>query len=600
MTHQFQGCPMPGHQDSANVNKLHRIFPLFATLQGYHKKDLRADAVAGVTTAVLLVPQGMAYALLAGLPPIHGVYAALVPAIAYAILGTSRQLSVGPVALDSLLVAAGVGTLATVGSDAYVSAAVLLALLVGTIQVAMGLLKTGFMVNFLSVPVISGFTSAAAIVIGLSQAKFLLGVELQGSSVFIDLLPQLVRAVPEADPTTVLLGALSAVLIVGLKRFASRLPAALIAVVVGAVAVRFFDLSHDVAIVGDVPRGLPSLELPTLNWEMMKGLLPTALTIALVSFTESISVGKAYAKKNRHRIIPDRELVALGFGNAIGSLFGGYPVAGGLSRTAVNVSAGARTPVAALITSAVVGLSLLFFTPWFYFMPKAALAAIILTAVVGLVDLEEVRHLHRVKREDLVLLVITFVATLALGILPGIGIGVSTSIVWFVIRTTRPHVAVLGRVPGTKLFKNIHRNRGLITYEGVIAVRMDAQFYFGNVAFLRSTLERLEDRLKEPLRAVVLDFSAINSVDSSAEAALADMVGDFESRGVKLYLAGVKGPIRDVLESSGLWERLGQAGRCLTVHEAISLIDAPARRGKRVTVPPPSTGARASGSSARL
>ncbi len=582
------------------MNALGRIFPLFYTLRGYRREDLRADAIAGFTTAVLLIPQGMAYALLAGLPPVHGVYAALVPPIVYALMGTSRQLSVGPVALDSLLVAAGVGALAGVGTDAYLSAAIVLAALAGSIQIVMGLLRTGFLVNFLSVPVISGFTSAAAIIIGLSQAKHLLGIDVESSSSVARLVPEIVEKLLSVDSTTVSVAAFSVALILALKRLAPRVPGALVAVALGALLVFAFDLAGRVDVVGRVPDGLPSLAVPTFDWALIRALFPSALTIALVSFTESISVGKAYARRNKYRIDPDRELIALGFGNVGGALFGGYPVAGGLSRTAVNASAGARTPVAALVTSLVVGLGLVFLTPLFYFMPKAALAAIIVTAVVGLVDLEEVRHLHRVKKEDLVLLILTFVATLILGILQGIGVGVAASIVWFVIRTTRPHVAVLGRVPGTKLFKNVRRNRGLVTYEGVIMVRMDAQFYFGNVAFLRSTLERLENSLEEPLRAVVLDFSAINNIDSSAESALAEMISDYSSKGVRLYLAGVKGPVRDVFESSGLWQQLGPAGRCMTVHEAVTLIDAPPRRSDLISIPPPSTGARASRSSARL
>lgn len=581
---------------------LARLFPLIDALNGYNRAAFRADATAGVTTAVMLIPQGMAYALLAGLPPIHGVYAALVPPIVYGLLGTSRQLSVGPVAMDSLLVAAGVSTIASVGTPAYLTAAILLALMVGAIQVAMGLLRMGFLVNFLSVPVISGFTSAAAVIIGLSQAKHLLGVKLSSSPVVTDLAPELFRVVPETDLRTFGVGGVALGLIFALKRWAPRVPAALAAVVLGALAVVAFGLEGRIDIVGRVPSGLPEFSVPKMDGSLLQKLLPTAVTIALVAFMETISVGSAYAKKNKYRLDADRELIALGLGNGVGAFFGGYPVAGGLSRTAVNATAGARTNLAGLFASGFVGLSLLLFTPLFYYVPKAALAAIILAAVASLLDVREVVHLHKVKRADMSLLLLTFVATLFLGILPGIGVGVGASVLWFVVRTTRPHVALLGRVPGTHLFRNVRRNRGLITYEGVIALRMDAQFYFGNIAFLRETLERLEKEMPEPLSAVVLDFSAINSLDSSAESALSDMLSDYTARGVSLFLAGVKGPVSDVLESSGLLGKLGRAGRCLTVHEAITLINAPPRSGPGVTlsVAPPSAGARASGSSARL
>lgn len=583
------------------MHALERLFPLIRTLRGYSKGDLRADTFAGATTAVMLVPQGMAYALLAGLPPIHGIYASLIPPIAYALLGTSRQLSVGPVAMDSLLVAAGVGALAEVGSDSYVAAAILLALLVGTIQVLMGLLKMGFLVNFLSVPVISGFTSAAAMIIGLTQLKHLLGLEVRSSPLVAELLPEIYRALPGLHWATLGVGAASLIVVFGIKRFAPHIPAALVAVSLGAVLVFVLDLGESVSIVGAVPAGFPGFEPPRLRWALMRDLLPTAVTLALVAFMESISVGQSYAKKNKYRIDPNRELIALGVGNATGAFFSGFPVAGGLSRTAISAEAGARSAVSGLVTSAFVGLSLVLLTPLFYYIPNAALAAIILAAVVGLMDVREVVHLHKVKKADMALLLVTFAATLILGILPGIGLGVGASLLWFVIRTTRPHVAVLGRVPGTHLFRNVRRNRNLITYEGVIAVRMDAQFYFGNVAFLRSTLENLESTMLEPLRAVVLDFSAVNSLDSSAESALSDMLTEYKGRGVTVYLAGVKGPVGDVLESSGLSNRIGQAGRCLTVHEAITLINAPPRReGASRTIPPDSAGVRASGTSARL
>lgn len=584
------------------MQTLERLFPFLKSLHGYDRRAFRADATAGVTTAVMLVPQGMAYALLAGLPPIHGVYAALIPPIVYALFGTSRQLSVGPVAMDSLLVAAGVSTIAKVGTPAYLAAAVLLALVVGAIQVAMGLLRMGFLTNFLSVPVISGFTSAAAIIIGLSQIQHLLGVSLSSSPELWALLPELYRKVPETDLWTFGLGSAALLLILGIKRWAPRIPGALLAVVVGAVVVLALNLEKNIDVVGSVPPGLPELSVPVFELKLLRDLFPTAVTIALVAFMETISVGSAYAKKNKYRIDADRELIALGLGNAVGALFGGYPVAGGLSRTAVNAQAGARTNLAGLIASALVGLVLVFLTPLFHHVPKATLAAIILAAVVSLVDLREVAHLYKVKKADLALLVITFGATLSFGILPGIGVGVGASILWFVVRTTRPHVAVLGRVPGTHLFRNVRRTRGLITYEGVIALRMDAQFYFGNVAFLRNTLEHLEAKMREPLRAVVLDFSAINNLDSSAENALADMLAEYRARGVTLYLAGVKGPVGDVLESSGLRAELGQAGRCLTVHEAMTLINAPPRNGadESLSIPPTSAGVRASGSSARL
>jgi SulP family sulfate permease len=507
--------------------------------------------------------------MLAGLPPIIGLYSSLIPPILYSLLGTSRQLSVGPVAMDSLLVAVSVGAIAQSGSKDYLGAAIVLALMVGVFQFLMGVLRMGFLVNFLSQPVVSGFTSAAALIIGLSQFTHLLGVPIKNSSNVVGLVQQTIKAAPSTSVATLSIGVAAIVSLLTLKKFAPRAPGALLVVVAGTLVVYFLGLEGAVAVVGEVPPGLPHFQLPAVNQELLTTLLPSALTISLVAFMESISVSQAYARKNKYSVAPNQELIAVGAANFFGSFFQSYPVTGGFSRTAVNATAGAKTNVAALITAALVGIALLFLTPLFYFLPKAVLAAIITTAVLGLVDFAEVQRLERVKKADLVLLVGTFLATLGLGIVSGIALGVGGSLAWFVFKTTRPHIAVLGRVPGTTHFRNVHRNQSLTTYRGVIAVRMDAQFYFGNVAFLKSTLARLEAEMEEELRAVILDASAINNLDSSGESALHDMSEAYEARGVELYITGVKGPVRDVLESSGLAETMGIRCRYLNVHEAI-------------------------------
>lgn len=551
-----------------------RIFPLLRTLEHYSRADFRNDLAAGITTAAMLVPQGMAYAMLAGLPPIIGVYAALVPGIFYALLGTSRQLSVGPAAMDSLLVAASLGSIAQVGTDEYVQTALFLGILVGAIQIGLGLFRMGFLVNFLSTPVVAGFTSAAAILIGLSQAKHLLGIRMDDATHVVPLVRQLGARVGDVHWPTTSVALSSIVFLVLLKKLAPRVPRAMIALVLGSLLVGATSLFSGVAQVGQVPAGLPGLRLPVASWATLSALLPAACTIAVISFMESISTAKTYAGLNKYTVAPDRELVALGVGNLMGGLFQGYPVAGGLARTAVNAQAGAKTPVAALITAAVVALSLLFLTPFFSYLPKAVLAAIIVTAVIGLVDMKEVKHLRRVKKADLVLLTLTFVATLDLGIVEGLTVGVAASLAWMIYSTSRPHVAILGRVPGTQLFRNVARQSGLITYKAVLIVRMDAQYCFANVAYLRSTLERAEANMTSTLRAIVLDASAINQLDSSAESALSEMWEAYQARNVSLVLASVKGPVRDVLELSGLTEKMGAAGRCLSVYDALELLDA--------------------------
>ncbi len=319
-----------------------------------------------------------------------------------------------------------------------------------------------------------------------------------------------------------------------------------------------------------MPAGLPSPSLPSLDVSAMQQLLPIAVTISLVSFMESISVAKAFARKNRYEVDPSQELIALGAANVGGTFFGAYPVTGGFSRTAVNAQAGAKTPLAGLVTAAVIGLTLLFLTPLFYYLPKAVLAAIIMTAVFGLVDIKEVKHLWKVKRADLTLLAITFVGTLGLGIEEGILIGVAASLAAFVFRTSRPHVAVLGRLPNTDEYRNVKNYPEAEPTPGVLAVRFDAQFYFANVTFLKDTLRDLELDADEPVTTVVLDASAMNQLDSSAEAALADLYDSYADRGIDLIVAGPKGPVREVLKRSSLWETLGDEGLALTVHEAVT------------------------------
>lgn len=557
-----------------------RRLPVASWVLHPKREDLRADLIAGLTTAVMLIPQGMAYAMLAGLPPIVGLYASTVPLVVYALLGSSRQLAVGPVAIDSLLVATGVGMMAEPGTQTYVGMAVLLAAMVGTLQLGMGLVRAGFLVNFLSHPVISGFTSAAALVIGTSQLGQLLGIGLDRGPVH-EILHQAMARIGETEPLTLAVGAGSVITLLALRRLAPRVPAALVVVVAGTLAVWGLGLhEHGVAIVGTVPAGLPSFALPSLDADAMTTLLPTAITIALVAFMESISVSKSIATRQGYEIDANQELRGLGLANLAGSVFGAYPVTGGFSRTAVNASAGARTGMAGMITAMVVGLTLVLLTPAFYFLPKAVLAAIIMVAVFGLIDLREVRHLWQVERSELGVLLLTFAATLALGVKEGIAVGVGASLAWHVVRTTRPHTAVLGRLPGTDVFRNVQRYPEATPEPGVLAVRIDAQFFFGNVTFLKETLRTLVDHagtpvqppvhppVHPPIHTVVIDAASINRLDSSADAALHELHQWLASRGVTLRFAGIKGPVRDMMHRTGLWERVGEDHIHFTVADA--------------------------------
>ncbi|MCA9717370.1 MAG: sulfate permease, partial [Myxococcales bacterium] len=447
---------------------------------------IRADIIAGTTTAVMLIPQAMAYALLAGLPPIAGLYAALIPPALYAIFGTSRHLAVGPVAMDSLLVAATVGAITVSGPDAYWVIASALAVLVGLVQLALGLSRMGSLVNLISRPVIAGFTSGASILIALSQAGPLLGLKLARNEPVYRKLITIAQRAAEIHGLTLLIGALAIALLVALKRLAPRVPRALVVVTLGALAVWGLGLhARGVAIVGEVPAGLPTPRLPLIDFGLAVELLSAALVIALLSFLEAISSGLATARQDPDRqaasaIDPNRELIALGVANLGTGLLRGYPVAGGLSRTAVNFQAGARTRLSGVITAALVGVTLLALTPAFYYLPKPVLSAIIMVAVFSLLDWRTAVQLARVERRDLAVMLATFLATLVLGVTAGVAFGVALSLAVFVRRASTPHSAVLGRLPGTEVYRNVLRYEEAVELPGVIIMRFDAPLFFAN------------------------------------------------------------------------------------------------------------------------
>ncbi|MCH8550356.1 MAG: solute carrier family 26 protein [Natronospirillum sp.] len=545
--------------------------PALTWLPGYQRQDLRGDLVAGITVAMMLIPQAMSYAMLAGLPPYVGLYASVIPLIIYALFGTSRQLAVGPVAMVALLVASGVGALAEVGSAHYIALAVLLALMVGVIQFGMGIFRLGFLTNFLSHPVISGFTSAAALIIGFSQLQHLIGLSLPRTENIAVLAWAAATQWADINIATLSIGLGGVAGLLLLKRLNPLLPGAMIVVVIATLAVWLLGLDehHGVHIVGSVPAGFPELSAPSVNTADMMDLLPIAITIAFIGFVESIAVAKKIAAEKRYDVDPNRELVGLGLANIGAAFFKAMPVTGGFSRTAVNRNAGANTGLASIITAVLIGLALLLATPLFYYIPTAALAAVIMVAVAGLIDTHEVKHLWQVKRDDLTMLGIAFFATLILGVKVGIFVAVGASMVWFVVRTTRPHYAILGRVPGTRVYRNLKRVPDAETTPGVLAIRFDAQFYYGNVSFLKETIRAAEQQMNTPLQAVVLDASSINQLDSSADTALHELLDDYRRRGVDLFVANVKGPVRDVMERSGFVQKLGADHFYLTTDEAM-------------------------------
>ncbi|MCP4808874.1 MAG: sulfate permease [Proteobacteria bacterium] len=551
---------------------LERFLPFMAWARTYDRATLRSDAAAGLTTAVMLIPQGMAYAMLAGLPPIMGLYAATAPLLVYALLGTSRQLAIGPVAMASLVMAAGLNELLLAGAvleENLVAAAILVTVVAGGIQVLLGLFRLGGLVNLLSHPVVSGFTGAAALIIGASQLQHVTGFEIpRGLSAF-GTLAYAATNIGDTHVVSMAIGVGGIAFIAILGKVAPKLPAALIAVIVATLASWLLDFEGlGVSVLGAVPSGLPVPSVPTMSWELVQPLLPLGLTIALIGFMESISGAKIYARQNGYEVDPKQELVSLGLANVAAGMVGGYTVGGALSRTAVNAQAGARTPMAGVVTAAAIGLTLALLTPLFHLLPRAILASIILVAVTGLIDIEEVRHLWRVKRDDLALLVVTFAATLFLTIELGILIGVGASLLWFVATSTRPEIATLGRLPGTTSYRSVEHFPEAEVFHRILILRMDAEFFFGNVAYLKDTLWKRLRQTEDPC-ALVLDASSMNALDSTAADTYGALIKELRARKVEVFISHVKGSVFKVMEETALIELLGEGHMFYEANDAV-------------------------------
>jgi len=535
----------------------------------YKREDLGGDFSAGLIVAVMLIPQGMAYAMLAGLPPVVGLYASTIPLVLYALFGSSRHLAVGPVALVSLLTLTGVSALAKPGSGEFIALAALLALMVGVIQFGLGLLRAGFVVNFLSHAVISGFTSAAAIVIGLSQLKHLLGVELESThSVFI-LLWDATQKLGEVNLITLAIGLASIAALVLFRKISPRFPAPLLVVTLSALAVYVLGLQNrGVSIVGNVPQGVPSFALPAFGLDSVTSLLIIALTISFVGFMESITVAKSIANREKYKVDANKELVGLGLANVAGSMFSAYPVTGGFSRSAVNYQSGARTPLASIITAVLIVMTLLFFTPLFYYLPNAVLAAIVMVAVYGLIDFMEPVKLFKVKKVDGWTLLITFAATLLIGIEQGILVGAAFSLALFIWRSAYPHTTEVGYLPEEDVFRNVTRYPEAQTFPNTLVVRVDASLYFANAAFWENWLnDAVLDRPE--LRYIILDFSAVNDIDAVALQTLEDLMESLKERDIEVHIAGMKGPVRDIVQRAGWNKKFGTDISHLSVQHAL-------------------------------
>ncbi len=568
---------------------LYRFFPITDWLFHYQREHLVGDLLAGIIVAIMLVPQSMAYALLAGLPAEIGLYASIAPLLIYGLLGTSRTLAVGPVAMASLLVIAGLSPLAEPGTAEYVQLAFTLALLVGIIRAVMGLVRLGFLVNFLSQPVLSGYTSAAALIIGFSQLKHLLGFPIPRSENFFALVYYAVQHIAESNLVTLIIGLGSIGVLLYFQQVLGGqlrgwgvgepwiMPITKSAplVIVAATTLLVWGLGlHNrasVQIVQDVPAGLPPLTMPTVDMATWQTLLPIALIISFVGYMESISVAKALASRRRQKVDANQELVALGVANVGAAFTGGYPVNGGFSRSVVNFNAGANTGLASLITAVLVAITVVFLTPLFYFLPHAALAAIIMVAVFGLIDVATLQHVWQYNKADAASLILTFLTVLATGVETGILVGVVLAVVLYLWRTSRPHVAVVGRLGKTETYRNIKRHP-VTTCPHVVAVRVDESLYFANTKYLEDTLLSIVAEQPE-VKHLLLIGSAVNFIDASALGTLESLIRELRAAGVEFYLSDIKGPVMDRLTSIGFVETIGADHIFLSTHEAMTALD---------------------------
>jgi len=554
----------------ANLLRLLPSLPILEWGRRYDRDTLVSDLVAAIIVTMMLIPQSLAYALLAGLPPEIGLYASVAPLLLYAVFGTSRVLAVGPVAVVSLMTAAAIGEHAVAGSPQYWAVAITLAFLSGVMLLIMGVLRLGFLANFLSHPVISGFISASGLLIAASQLKTLMGVKAEGHNV-IDLAQALISQLPNIHVLTLVVGVLATAFLfwvrkglkpllirVGLNaRLADVLAKAgpVAAIAVTALLAWILDWKgQGLRLVGSVPQGLPPLTLPLWDLALWQSLAMPALLISVVGFVESVSVGQTLAAKRRQRIEPNQELVALGASNLSAAFTGGFPVTGGFARSVVNFDAGAQTPAAGVYTALGITLASLFLTPALYFLPQATLSATIIVAVLSLVDLGMLKRTWAYSRTDFIAVLTTLLATLAQGVEVGLVVGVAVSLLLFLYRTSRPHIAEVGLVPGTEHFRNILRHEVAVSPQ-LVSLRVDESLYFANA---RALEDRINDLVAErpQLKHVVLQCSAINDIDASALESLEAIDHRLRDAGILLHLSEVKGPVMDRLQSTEFVARL--------------------------------------------
>ncbi|WP_020410728.1 SulP family inorganic anion transporter [Hahella ganghwensis] len=562
---------------------LTKYFPILEWGRQYNRATLTSDLVAACIVTIMLIPQSLAYALLAGLPAEAGLHASLLPLVAYGLFGTSRTLAVGPVAVVSLMTAAAIGSLGVLETTDKLLAAACLALMSGLMLIALGVLRLGFLANFLSHPVIAGFITASGIIIALSQMKHLLGINASGDNL-VHLLQGLLAHLDQINFPTLVIGISATAFLFWVRKglqplllkfgmakrnaeLASK-TGPVFAVVVTTLTAYLLDLgSLGVALVGDVPSQLPGFSLPNISTDFWLALAGPAALISIIGFVESVSVAQTLAAKRRQRIDPNQELIALGAANVSAGSTQGFPVTGGFSRSVVNFDAGAETPAAGIYTAVGIAIATLLLTPLLAYLPKATLAATIIVAVLSLVDLSILKKTWRYSQADFIAVSATILVTLVLGVEFGVSAGVLLSILIFLLKTSRPHMAIVGQVEGTEHYRNIDRHQ-VITHPNILSVRVDESLYFANAHYLEDQIDNLAAE-RPPLQHVILMCTAVNTIDMSALESLEALNSRLSDRGIKLHLSEIKGPVMDKLKHTEFMSHL-TGNIYLTQHRAVS------------------------------
>ncbi|CAL0318817.1 unnamed protein product [Lupinus luteus] len=563
------------------------FFPCFRWIRVYNWREyFQVDFMAGITVGVMLVPQSMSYAKLAGLQPIYGLYSCFVPIFVYSIFGSSRQLAVGPVALVSLLVSNVLSGIADPSSELYTELAILLALMVGILESIMGLLRLGWLIRFISHSVISGFTTASAIVIGLSQVKYFLGYNIDKSSKIIPLVESIIAGADKFSWPPFVMGSITLAILLVMKHLGKsrkhlrflRASGPLTAVILGTVFVNIFHPSS-ISVVGDIPQGLPNFSVPRA-FEYAESLIPTAFLITGVAILESVGIAKALAAKNGYELDSNQELFGLGVSNILGSFFSAYPTTGSFSRSAVNYESGAKSGVSAIVSGILMTCALMFLTPLFESIPQCTLAAIVISAVIGLVDYDEAIFLWRVDKKDFLLWTITSTTTLFLGIEIGVIIGVGVSLAFVIHESANPHIAILGRLPGTTVYRNVKQYPEAYKYNGIVIVRIDAPIYFANTSYIKDRLREYEVTADtstrhgpdvERIYFVILEMAPVTYIDSSAVQALKDLYQEYKLRDIQIAISNLNPDVLLTLSKSGLLELIGKEWYFVRVHDAVQV-----------------------------